>query len=257
MMYKEFFQIETEHQYFSADGAADLALVPDRDTLQYLKGRHFILKSTGNGLKVLIPVDKDGIATTTFQPDEVLTFEVFPRSSTFSLFTETSDLGIGEIFRFTNEGLSAATLELVSSTSSANGSLNGFPLIGKIEIHLTDALVTGPNLTTYKVVFNAKSETWRYFFVSDKETTDLNVEDRDENLVFNQVNLDGNSSDKIGMSLRQNFPEANIFLFESATSIPCSNKVLKNLQLLRDGHVIIKHLPNPDIGDAAIRIVKI
>lgn len=257
MMYKEFFRIEIDHQYFLSGGVADLTIVPNEHTLRFLKGQHFICAGTTNGVKVLIPINENGSTKPIFCADDVLIFNIFPTTSTFGLFTDLSDLSKGEIFRFTNEKLPEATSELVSSISVDNGSLNGFRITAKVEIHPTDALLSGTNLVPYKVIFKARLVPWKYYLVSDKETTDLAVKDLGNQFVFNHVNINDDTSDQIGMSLRLNYPEANLLLFESDTPLVCSNQVLKNLQLLRDNEVIIKHLPNPDIGDEAIKIIKI
>lgn len=256
MMYKEFFSIEIEHQYFSSHGGADLTILPDRSTLRFLQGLRLIVKATRNGLKVLIPVDENGVPTISLPSDEALMFEIFPQSNTFSLFTVPS-LPIGEILAFTNLGLAETDSELQSSRALDSSSLNGFPMVAKVEIKLTSVLLTRIEVLPYKVVFAARSAKWKYYLVADQDTTDLKVEDRGGNHVFTKQEIDGQSTDEIGMSLRTNFPEANLFLFESNIPIPCQDQALKNLELLRDGEVLIKHLPNPEMAEQAVRIINI
>lgn len=255
MIYRELFRIEIDHQYFSANGGDDFVIVPDGPTQALLKGLHFILKSTGKGLQVLIPTDENGNPKRTL--DSALKFAVFPGSTTFHAITDTSGLAADEIFHFSNAGLPATESRLNSSESTESGSLNGFKMIAEVEIQPTAALLSSSEPVLYQVVFEAKSAKWKYYFVSDHETTDLEIVDIDERLVFNEVNWDDDPTEKVGISLQSRFPEANLFLFESETPISESDQALKNLQLHRDGHVIVKHLPNPDIGDAAMKIVKI
>lgn len=257
MRYKEFFRIEIDHQYFSPDGAADLAVHPDGPTLRFLRGQHLLLKSIKNGVKVLIPIDENGNTKPVFRPGDGLTFEVYPQSSSFSLFTAASGLAKGQVIHFSNQGLTGTNAQLLSSTSVGIGALNGFPMVAKVEIQLSNELLSSSTSVPYQVGFQARSEKWKYYFVTDKDTTDIAVEDRGENLVFNKLQIDAQSTDQLGISLRSNFPEANLFRFESTTPIPCSDQALKNLQLLRDGHVLIKHLPNPEMAEKAVKIIRI
>jgi hypothetical protein len=255
MNYREYFRIEIKHQYFATAGSADLTIVPDVRTLRLLQGQHIIFKSSGNELKILIPVDENGVAKSTL--DEALVLEIFPESSTFGSITDTSDLAEGEIYLFTNAGLPETASQLAVSPSPELGSRHGFPMIGRVEIEPTNALLTRTKSVAYQAIFKAKSAKWKYYFVSDHETTDLSIVDADGNLVFGEVDLGIVPLDQIGASIQENFPDTNLFLFESATPISDSDQALRNLQLFRDGNLIIKHLPNPEAGDSAIKIIKI
>lgn len=255
MRYTEFFRIEIDHQYFSSKGNADLVIVPDVLTSRRLKGLHCIVKATEKGMKVLIPTDELGNRKKT--PETALGFNVFPGSRDFTSITDVSDLAEGEMFLFSNEGLTEPDSQLTSSGVTGPGIHNGFPQVAKIEIHPTEVLLTSTTSLSYQVRFKSKSEKWQYYFVADQETVDLQVVDVEERLAFTKMDWNGSPSEKVGKALEANFPDANLFLFESATAIAGSDQALRNLQLIRDGHVMIKHLPNPDIGDGAMKIIKI
>lgn len=256
-MYKELFRIDLVHQYFSGGGKGNLTLRPVERTRQLLQGQQAILKATGNGVMLLVPMEESGVARLNLLSKEVLTFEVFSQSNDFHAITDLSDLADGEILGFSNAGLPVGQTELPSVPTGGKGPQNGLLMVATVKIHLSKKLLTIDEAVQYKIAFEARSEKWRYYFVTDNETTDLRVEDRSENLQFNNLDLEGGSPDKIGTALNANFPEANVFLFESETAIPFSDQVLKNLQLFRDGHVLIKHLPNPETKDAAVKIIKI
>lgn len=256
-MYKELFQLEIAHAYYSEGGDAGLTIVADEATQQFMQGRSFLIKPTRAGLRVLMPVDENLVARTTFLPDDVLRFEVYPSSSHFGIVTDTSSLAPGEVLHFSNVGFTESETELAITSVVGRGTHNGFQLCATVAIHIASVLLAQPQPPRYRATFNTKSEVWKYYFVSEQESTDFKVEDREEKLLFNQVQLGENSSDIVGGALQRNFPQAKVFLFESAASITQSEQAIKNLQLLRDGEVIIQHLPNPDVADAAIKIIKI
>ena len=235
-----------------------MVLIPEKQTLKLLRGQHFLEKKTAGGIKVLIPVDQESNALPIINPDDVFAFNVFPTSGIFSEFTDISTVSNDKILRFSNEGLGTDTLELAVSEATKEGMFNGFPAIAKIEIQLSEVSSGLDGLPpVYQAVFKSKSVRWRYYFVSSTGTTNLTIEQRDEQLIFNELEIQNDTSDKIAASLRLNFPDTQLVVFESSASIAYSNRAIKNIQLLRNGDVVIQHLPNPDVGDDGIQIIKV
>lgn len=262
MKYKELFRIVIEHPYFQPGEPVELAIVPSKSTLRFLTGQRFIIKDMVNGIKVLVPVNEAGSVLPALQPDDLFTFKVFPTSNIFHLITDVPDLEEGEILRFSNAGLSENDTQLASSVAEAerNGVYNGFPVVADAAIQVSDLLLDNDNVPKtpqYRVVFNPRSEKWKYYFVSDPETTDLSIQDLNGQLTFNRVDAETEASDKIASSLRSNFPNAGLFLFESDAPIASRSQGIKKLQLLRNLDVIINHLPNPDVEDVNFKIIKI
>ena len=260
MKYKEFFRIVIEHQYFLPGEPVELVILPSQSTHSILKGQRFIIKDMINGIRVLAPVDEDGNLIPVLQPDSQFTFRIFPTSPTFNLITDIPNLATGEILSFTNSGLSENATQLASSVVDGSGTRNGFPVIADAVIQVSDLLVdnnNAPKTSKYRIVFNSRSEKWKYYFVSDSETTDLSIQDLNGQLSFSRVDAETEASDKIASSLRTNFPDAGLFLFESDAPIPSRSQGIKKLQLLRNLDVIMNHLPNPDVEDINFKIIKI
>lgn len=260
MRYKEFFRIEMDHEYFLPGEWVELVIVPDPSTHSFLKGRRFIVKDMVNGIRVFIPVDEGDSALPELQADDLFTFHIFPTSNTFYFITDMSGLAEGEVFSFTNAGLSEGDTQLTSSVANGSGLRQGFPLVAEVTIQTGNVLLDNEHVPTtpkYNLVFNSRSVTWKYYFVSEPETISLSVQDVNAQLVFNQVELQDESEDTIISSLRSNFPNANLFLFESEAPIAFRSQAIKRLQLLRNESVIINHLPNPDIKNMDFKIIKV
>ncbi|MEP5340747.1 MAG: hypothetical protein ABJL44_00105 [Algibacter sp.] len=252
MKYKEFFQIAINHQYFS-DDRMDLMLIPEANTLQFLRKQHFIVKNTPKGLKVLIPVDIEGDQLPIIEARDTLRFNV---ASTTDNFDDITDIN-KEISFFTNEGLENNSEELVVSKPTEGDILNGFT-IAKVKIKLSEVNFGSAKVPPeYQLIFKSKSVKWKYYIVSNTETTKLEIKDRGEQLTFSELKNQDDKPDKIARSLRLNFPDKRLFVFESSTAINYSNKILKNIQLLKNENIIIKHLSNPSISDNGIQIIKI
>lgn len=257
MRYKEFFQIAIDHQYFP-DGLTNLILLPDENTVKFLERRSFVIRRTAQGLQVLVQVDEDGNMLPTTSPDEVLAFNVFPTCGDFREFTDLPTVGDDKVLLFTNAGLTGDTTELKVGETTAGGVFNGFPTIAKIQIHLTEvSFGTSDFGPVYQTVFKSKSVKWKYYFVSNPESAGFVVEDRGKRMLFSEIDIGGDTADQIATSLKLNFPDAGLIAFESNSPITYSKKAIKNIQLLQNSNVIIKHLPNPDVGDNGIQIIKI
>ncbi|MEM6270431.1 MAG: hypothetical protein AAF998_13390 [Bacteroidota bacterium] len=252
--YQEFLRLEIAHDYFAPAAAPDLVVRPTPATTRYLAGRGGLLKGTLQGFRLLLPAP-DAIPNPRFGPDDRLTFQVFPESDTFNLITDLP--ASGHHFHFTNQEFKGAAGTLRATSRPGSGSHRGFPLAAQIDLHLADAEAAAEFPVRYRIAFPAQSEIWKYYFVAEKNTTDLRVEDREAKLTFHAVDATTLATDRVGKSLRTNYPDANLFLFESTHPIAGSVQGRKNLQLLREGHVIIPHLPNPDVRDAAMRIIKL
>ncbi|WP_340200039.1 hypothetical protein [Ascidiimonas sp. W6] len=257
MNYKEFFQIAINHPYFS-DNQMELVVIPEASTLKFLRKQQFVVKNTAKGLKILVPVDSEGDRLPVLKLGDALSFDVFPTTGSFGEVTDTSMADSGNILLFTNEQLENDSEKLTVSEITGDQILNGYAAIAKIKIGLHKVnfdLDKQPPL--YQVVFKPKLVKWKYYILSNTETTKLEIKDRSEQLTFTELKNQEEASDKIANSLMLNFPKKQVFVFESTIAINYSNKILKNIQLLKNDHIIIKHLSNPDIRNKGIQIIKI
>lgn len=252
-----FFQIETEHPYFSGK-PADLIVLPDNQTIKLLKNRHFFIKKTAKGIKVLLLMNEESKALPALEINDVLVFNVFPISDSVRELTDTSTVENGNMMLFSNEGSGMGNVGLVQSETLQKGMFRGFPAMARVEIKGSEVAL-GANVPPplYRVLFNSKSIKWKYYLLSNPENTGIVIESRDEQLKFEQVEIKDGISDEILTSLMSNFPDTQLLIYESGTAIPYMSKPIKDIKLMQNGEVLIKHLPNPQLHDRGIQIIKI
>ncbi len=252
MKYIVFFQLEIHHQYFP-NKVENLTIAPEIQTEQFMKRHGLQLKKVPNGIIVLQPTSNEGLSLPIIEADDVFSFSIFPKSDVIQQITDTSPVSSDKILFFTNEGLSSG--DLLISEASSTEKLDGFPALAKVAIKGSELIAesdeSGHN---YRAVFNSKSVTWKYYFVSEPGNDNLSIETRKDQLSFSQLDV---GTDEIGHSLQSNFPDAQIIVFESNVSIPYSLTPVKDIKLMQDGEEIIKHLPNPATISRGIQILKI
>lgn len=256
MRYHVFFQIELVHPYFSGN-VTDLIILPDAQTALLLSSQRFIIKKTTNGIMVLKVVD-DEVLSLPMLEEAVFVFSVFPTSDAVREFTDTSMVETGKMLLFSNKELSTGDLELTKSETLQKGKYQNFPAIARVEIKGGE-ITSQPNGSSllYKAHFQSKAIKWRYYFVSNSKTTDLAIATRDQQLKFNPLEIKEDSSDQIVQSLLLHFQDTQIVVFESSIDIPYSKTPIKNINLIQNGSVLINHLPNPEVQDYGIQIIKI
>lgn len=256
MNYKLFFDIQIKHQYFEPESCEDLVIHPSQETARIFKGQHLIVKKTNVGIQVLIPLDEKGNIKVNLSKEDVMSFLIFPSTAGFSAYTDLSALDEGEVFSFTNLKLTKSAKELKWSMVKENHVHQGFSCLAKVDIHPTGYLLNeADHPKIYTLTFNAQSIKWKYYFLSTNGNTNLSIEDKQKEILFEQEQLEAQTSDNIGKSLVEGYPSANILLFESKTPVPKTQLARKNLQLLRNGHIVIHHLPNPSVHDGGVKII--
>lgn len=255
MNYRQLFSIELQHPGFTPGEARALTLQPDGATRRILQGPFYLLKPTAKGLTVLQALDENGNPLAT--PDTVWNFGIYSRDHVFTTITDNSDLSEGEIRSFSNATLAAPSTDLGSSGVSAPTAHKHSRMVAQVAIHPITALLNSASPLNYVASFQVKSEKWHYYFVADADTTDLQVINANGGPGFVKKTAGADPADTVGISLQSRFPGANVFLFESETPIAKNQKVIRNLQLHRDGQVLIRHLPNPEIGKEAVQIIKV
>lgn len=253
MEYRELFDIEIIHPYFS-EISGNLVLVSENETRKRLKGLGYILKKTFNGIKVLAPVLPGNDSFQSLREEDNFTFYVYPTSEHTQEITDFSEIDEGNMISFTN----ANSSELITNQTERRGVLCGFPSIAnivivgnKINTNRTD------RSTNFQAIFKTKSIKWMYYFVSNSENPSISLESRGEQISFNEVVIDENTTDQIIDSIELNFPNTQIKVFESADLVPFSSNPIKNIKLLQDGDVLISHVPNPQKEHNGIQIIKI
>ncbi|MBL3655546.1 hypothetical protein [Fulvivirga sediminis] len=253
-MYKELFEIIIDHQYFTS-GSVDLTIKPTADTLKLLDKSHFRVRPIRNGLRVYIHANEEGKVHKVVDAIEKFQFDLFPKSSAYQLYTDLGDLKAGEIILFTNPTVKTQEVVLEVSSVVAAGQYQGYPLVGRVALNVVD-LSIGGGMQTFRAVLKSPAIKWRYYLLSDNSNTELVIQDRNNHFTFHQQEIPGAEEDLIAHALQLNYPDLNLSLFESKQAILSSNKPVKNLQLIRDGEVLIRHLPNPSASHSGIKIIK-
>ena len=256
MRYSVLFQIEIVHPYF-LDATADLIILPDAQTAKLLASQRFSIKRTTNGILILKVVN-EAVLSLPMIAASVFVFTVFPTSNNVKELTDTSMVESGNMFLFSNEKISKGSLALTKSETLQKGNYQNFPAMARVEIKGKE-ITSQPNglPPIYKVPFQSKKIKWKYYFVSNSHRTAIGIEARDSPFDFNELAISEDTSDKIINSLRINFQQDQIVVFESSTAIPYTSKPKKNINLMQNGAVLIKHLPNPTVEDQGIQIIKI
>ncbi len=257
MKYQKFFSITIEHSYFTGE-TADLVLTPVVETEELLKRRGLLLKKTTTGIRCLVGIDKENTDFSEKIQNDVFAFYIFPTSDTVREFTDMSTVEEGKMMLFTNEKLHKKQVGLVASAIDQEGTCQGFPALAKVEIKGSEMQLEEDSMSfTYQIQFAAKAIQWKYYFISNTDDPNITLESRDEQISFNEMIISENTTDQIVTSLRLNFPNTQIKAFESKDLVPYSNKPIKNIKLIKNGDVLMSHLPNPKEEQNGIQIIKI
>lgn len=255
MKYQAFFEIELEHSYTS-DALAYAKIQPDAATVKRLQGDRLLLKRTPNGLLVLAPTNGENIDLPAFGANEKLGFNIFSNKADFRELTDFSSIEDHQSLLFSNRDLVSDTSDLGVSGISANEKLNGFPQVGRVEI-LLDRITIGADgkAPTYTVRFASKSMIWKYYFITKDDAANLSINHK--SLSFKR--LDEDATDVVFNKLKTNFtPEGlHIKAFESEQLLASQNVPRKDIQLKNENTTIISHLPNPEVSDRGIKIIRI
>ncbi len=256
MRYLLFFELEIGHQYIN-DNDREWIIVPNEPTLAVLNGPHFFVKPTAKGLAVFKRVADGSSPNSSSADNEIFGFTIFPISDRFCEFTD-EQLSEGHIRLFTNKNLKKGNFDLMRSEASNSAKFKGFSAVARVEIIAKDVKPgTGDKVPVYQAIFQTKAVKWKYYFVMKTSTTNLKVEDRNQKISFEKTAEQEDSSDKIATSLKIRYPKTQIAIFESTTAIAGTNTGIKNIQLLLNGNLIIKHLPNPDPAHNGIEIIQL
>ncbi|MBQ0733545.1 hypothetical protein [Aquimarina celericrescens] len=257
MKYREFFHIEMIHQYFSGI-PLDLVMLADNETKNRLNSLGCILKKEADRIKVLAPLHPEDDAFPVLGENDVFTFYIYPTSARIQEITDLSTVEKGNMISFINLGQTLDSTELISSQIEKKGVFKGFSALANV-------VIVGNKINTetvvesvkFKAIFKAKSIQWKYYFVSNVEDPDITIESRDNQISFNEIVVDENTTDQIVNSIQLNFPNTQIKVFESKDLVPYSSKPVKNIKLLQNGDILISHLPNPQKEQNGIQIIKI
>lgn len=246
MKYEELFSIKIGHKYFSQK-IEHIHIEPAKETIKLLKQKHFLQKNTTEGIKVFMIDDAE-------KKIELLSFYVFITSNDIKEITKINSDVVGEIPLFFNEKNDSGVLNLKQSVPDDGVSYKGFKAVAKIVIDIAEI---NDDIPEYQLVFNTKSIKWKYYFVTNKNESNLEITSLDEQLDFKELPDKDQESKANVASLQLIFPDAQITVFESNNEIGYTQKPRKNISLFKGDDQLITHLPNPKVIDQGAQVLNI
>ena len=139
----------------------------------------------------------------------------------------------------------------------SDSELQGQGVFGVMEIEIDSSFYsTAPE---FAIAFNAKSETLKYYVVANKYTApELNqlsvsdtgfTEDKRTKVNFTKIDATGFTTEDISPTLLGD-SDAKVILFKSEGLVKRQKNARKKIQLLKNGDVLIPHLPQPNTNKA-------
>lgn len=273
MHYQRCFSLSIFHDYYRDHTCSDFTIEPTRACQKLLSGHRLILKPTGNGLWVLMPVNAEQQPIFPLAESVTFTFLLKLRNPALISFTqlEADYSVIASLYSFSNlshETTGIANLSAVLVQRSELPPTNPAPtdltarlakitelntterktVFGVVEIHNNGSLPTSPlPMSEFRITFTAKAQIWKYYLVAAKtsQSSPFLIQDKQAEIAFVPTELD--PSDRVATAIQHRFPDSQPVLFQSETQILCQETGRQNIQLLKNGHTKpwIPHLPNP------------
>ena len=270
MIYQRLFRLELLHEYHAHGVCSDFEIVPTAATATRLKQQRMRLRSFDHGLEVVAettPANTLFIDLATGVQLEFLlklsnnAFVQYTQQPTLpALSTEDQELGRKNWLLYSNETLAANEEALPQSEYivEAENVLNYAGAWGVVRIalnsNITNNIGTPPR---YTVSFSARSETWKYYLLTEPTAANYQVEDGLTEVTFSKTDMSAEASpDSISQRLIDQYPDATTYLFESSAPIAYAQLGRKHLNLRKDGALVIEHLPVPVNGQGGVRVVK-
>jgi len=256
------FSLQLLHAYYRDGRCLDFAIEPTLATQRLLKNHRCVLKTTPNGLRVLIAGSAQLRPLIALPKGSVFSFHLHLQNPTFALFTDLSNITHAPAPVYTNTTAGAAgnsQLTLISRQSKLS-----VGVFADIEIAVTDALLdlaAGP--VDFSILFAAKQTRWAYYCVTDLSSTGAPLQIIDDDVppvVFSDVNRihlnqQPDPTDAVAVALHARYPEQQRFRFVSDSLIPCQQTARKQLHLQWGTNRLAEALPNPSLQQYATMVV--
>ncbi|HAA11570.1 MAG TPA: hypothetical protein DCE41_07670 [Cytophagales bacterium] len=122
----------------------------------------------------------------------------------------------------------------------------------QVRLHIpTQPIVDWPLQATLPL--QADSATWKYFFVGEAHLSVPEVKDKNATLAFEAV-VDP-SDEPLATKLKAQYPDAAHILYRSTGPVTWRERRYPGIQMLRDGHLIIDNLRNPNWETQGVEII--
>jgi hypothetical protein len=252
--------VRITHSFYADGRCADLAVTPDDATALFLQKQRCQLRTSPDGVRVIMPFDDTGQPFVAVPAGAVLRFHLTLQDDGFPLFTDLSTLSAQAAPLFTTVGSTAGALALASSATPLPSGV-----LADVEIHL-DGLSLTPapaQPASFHADFQARRARWAYYCVTDLSATggELHIVDASpagttDLVVFsdqNRTKLDQqpDPSDPIATLVAGRYPGMRCVRFLSDQPVAMSAAPRRYLELRRDTDRVVGPLPNPSVRDAA------
>ncbi|NEQ36052.1 MAG: hypothetical protein F6K40_07040 [Okeania sp. SIO3I5] len=279
MIYKKLFELSIFHDYYTNDLCPDFILEPTIECRKILSGHRLIVRNKINGIIIIAPVDPENENQPQIELAKDLQFTFILKLKNQKIVNFTERDFQGSIFfnlqqkqledglkcpSFSNKNIDTPGIVpliedkviLYYQDLPADGAedkiklsyedLPGGQIVwGVIIIDNNDSLpVDFSQSSDYQITFERKEQHWRYYLITNDDKEEFLVKDNEGSISFSSF-LDVTENDPIYDTLKEQFPSSKKYFSESTEKIPCQEKGIKSIQLLKSQSVWIQHLPNP------------
>lgn len=281
MSYQKLFGFDIFHDYYQDKICSDFYLEPTPACKKLLKDHRLIFKNEINGIQVISRFNSEGKPLIQLAEALKFTFVLKLKNINFVNFTDIAlQLDNNSVYLFSNQNTKESeSLELKPKVEIFPYSIlsRKHNIWGVVEIYNNASF---PQNSNYKIVFRAKRQYWKYYLITNKDTqaNEFEIEDREQGQVqkldFTPAEID--EQDRVAEIIANQFPNSQLYLFQSETEISDRELPRKNIQLLlkqsktqkneqiqtrktdnkSSSVILIEHLPNPLNGDA-IKVINL
>jgi hypothetical protein len=248
------FSLQLWHSYYRDGRCLDFAIEPTTETQRLLKNHRCALKTTPNGVRILIGGEVQHVPLIALQKGMVFSFHLRLQNSAFPLFTDLSAITHNPAPLYTNAEADAAGNSQLTLASRESKLAVG--VFADVDIKVTDSLLdfaAGP--VEFSIKFTAKQARWAYYCITDLSDAgvQLRIIDGDVSpVVFSDansthLNQQPDPTDGVAVSLDAQYPEKQRFRFVSDNLISCQQAARKLLQLQSGANRLVEALPNPSL----------
>ncbi|BAY79997.1 hypothetical protein NIES25_64850 (plasmid) [Nostoc linckia NIES-25] len=262
MHYKQLFELRIIHEYYRDKRCPDFSIEPTSQCHKILSGHRLIVKNQVNGIVIIAPVDSESKPWIELAENLQFNFILKLKNKEFIDFTEVDWKPINDvIYQFNNQkNIEGSDLEITQIKLCDRKLPKGQNIFGIVDIYNPSFISPILNQwNQYKINFKAKKQQWHYYLLADSETNgdEFLIKDKDTSrkteIKFTRfASAEAEKTDPTFSLLKQQFPQAQQYLFISDSEIACQEAGIKNIQLLKKKNsessnptVWIEHLPNP------------
>src|SRR5262245_10675987 len=107
MKFLPLIDLRLSHEYYADRQCSDFLIEPTSCTKQLLDNHRWILKTTIDGIRVIVAANDDNTPFISLRPGLTLTFHLQLRNPDFALFTDLTQLARAALPIYTNDDIGA------------------------------------------------------------------------------------------------------------------------------------------------------